>query len=88
MEDWGELALMYLEEVDPRAVWGIDLGDVIDTFRAGGFTRVEAGAVARWLFACLPPQSSDGSRRFWLSAGDEGDMEAFGHDQAPPPTVH
>jgi hypothetical protein len=88
MEDWGELTLMYLDEVDPTAVWGMDLVDVIDTFRAGGFTRTEAGAVARWLFACLPPQSSDGSRRMWLSADDPDEGEDGESDSSPPPTVH
>ena len=63
MEELGELALFYLEEVDPRSVYGIDLADVVDTLRGGGFTREEAGAVARWLFACLPPHSSDGIMR-------------------------
>ncbi len=54
MEEWGELALFYIDEIDPLAVRGIELADVVDTLRSGGFTREEAGAVARWLFACLP----------------------------------
>jgi len=88
MEDWGELALMYLDEVDPGAVWGMDLADVIDTLRGGGFTRTEAGAVARWLFACLPPQSSDGSRRAWLMADLDNEGSPGDSDPTPPPMVH
>lgn len=88
MEDWGELALMYLDEVDPQAVWGLDLADVVDTLRAGGFTRIEAGAVARWLFACLPAHSSDGSRRMWRIADIQSDTNSGIVEQVPPPTVH
>ncbi len=88
MEDWGELALMYLDEVDPNAVWGIDLADVIGTLRTGGFTRTEAGAVARWLFACLPPHSSDGARRVWLPPVVQEDDPWAEHPRPAPPTVH
>lgn len=86
MEDWGELALMYLEDVDPAMVSGMDLANVVDTLRTGGLTRVEANTVARWLFACLPASSSDGGRASWYLPAPPRDevLQA----RVPPPTVH
>lgn len=89
MEELGELALFYLEEVDPRSVHGIDLADVVDTLRFGGFTREEAGAVARWLFACLPPHSSDGTMRQWIDLEQDTEWDVL--PQRPlrfPNTIH
>ncbi len=88
MEDWGELALLFLDQVDPSHVWGLDLDDVVDTLREGGLTREEAGAVARWLFICLPPHSSDGVAKEWVIARQDPEI---GHLETPDrrsPMVH
>ncbi len=63
MEDWGELALLYLDQIDPAHVWGMDLDNIMEALHSGGLTREEAGAVARWLFVCLPAHASDGGQR-------------------------
>ncbi len=89
MEEWGELALFYIDEIDPLAVRGIELADVVDTLRSGGFTREEAGAVARWLFACLPPQSSDsGMNREWIDPGIDGELQPPFRSPRLPDTIH
>jgi len=70
MEDWGELALLFLDQVDPSHVWGMDLDSIMEAVRAGGLTREEAGAVAQWLFVCLPPHTADNGRVVWGSPED------------------
>jgi len=89
MDEWGELALFYIDEIDPLSVSGIELADVVDTLRTGGFTREEAGAVAKWLFECLPPQSSDsGVNRDWIGPETNGELQALSRSPRPPETIH